>query len=102
MGANLYPNGVKPNVNKQTLIDYERSKNPYLKMMLEEPMITNKMLHRITAETVVVAGSNDVILKRHTQKIANHIKNAKLLILDGETHESYVVRGPHLIHIIKK
>jgi len=102
MGANLYPNGVKPNINRITLVDYERSKNPYLKMMLDEPMITNEMLHRITAETVVCAGSNDVIMKGHTKKIANHIKNSKLIILEGETHESYVVRGPHLVNIITK
>jgi len=100
MGANLYPNGVKAKVNDETKKDYERSGNPYLKMMLDEPMITNKMLHQISVPAVVVAGSNDVIMKRHTKKIANHIKNSKLIILNGETHESYVVRGHHLVDII--
>ncbi len=102
MGANLYPQGVKPSVNRQTLIDYERSKNPYLLMMLEEPMITQRMLHQIVAETVVVAGSNDVIMKRHTEKIARHIKNSTLIIMEGHTHESYVIRGDHLLRLILK
>lgn len=102
MGANLYPSGVKPNVNFDTQKEYERSGNPFLKMMLEEPMITNKMLHQINVPTVVVAGSHDVIMKGHTKKIANHIKDSKLIILKDETHESYVVRGPHLVNIILK
>jgi pimeloyl-ACP methyl ester carboxylesterase len=102
MGANLYPKGVKPKVNDLTEIDYQRSKNPYLKMMLEEPMITNQMLHRIQVPVVVAAGSNDVIMKSHTKKIANHIKHSTLVILEGETHESYVVRGHHLIDLIMK
>lgn len=102
MGANLYPQGVKPSVNRQTLIDYERSKNPYLLMMLEEPMITQHMLHQIVAETVVVAGSNDVIMKRHTEKIARHINNSTLIIMEGHTHESYVIRGDHLLRLILK
>ncbi|MBS3991014.1 MAG: alpha/beta hydrolase [Erysipelothrix sp.] len=102
MGANLYPSGVKPNVNFDTRKDYERTGNPYLKMMLEEPMITNKMLHKINVPTLVVAGSDDVIMKGHTKKIANHIKDSELIILDGETHESYVVRGHHLVDIILK
>jgi pimeloyl-ACP methyl ester carboxylesterase len=102
MGANLYPSGVKPSVNNEAIRDYEQSGNPYLKMMLEEPMITNKMLHRINVPTVVTAGSDDMIMKGHTKKIANHIKGSELIILDGETHESYVVRGSHLVDIILK
>lgn len=100
MGANLYPKGVKPKVNDETEIAYQKTGNPYLKMMLEEPMITSKMLHQIDVPTTVVAGSNDVIMRRHTEKIARHIRHSKLLILEGETHESYVVRGNHLVHII--
>jgi pimeloyl-ACP methyl ester carboxylesterase len=102
MGANLYPKGVKPNVNYLTEIDYQKTKNPYLKMMLEEPMITNQMLHEIHVPVVVAAGSNDVIMKGHTKKIAHHIKQSTLIILEGETHESYVVRGHHLIDLILK
>ncbi len=102
MGANLYPSGVKPKINRLTEIDYERSKNPYLKMMLEEPMITDQMLHDIEVPVVVAAGSDDVIMKRHTEKIARHIKHSTLIILENHTHESYVVRGHHLIDLIMK
>lgn len=102
MGANLYPSGVKPNFNYYARKDYERTGNPNLKMMLEEPMITDKMLHQIIVPSVIVAGSNDVIMKGHTKKIANHIKNSELIILKDETHESYVVRGHHLVDIILK
>jgi pimeloyl-ACP methyl ester carboxylesterase len=102
MGANLYPSGVKPNMNFDIKKEYERTGNLNLKMMLEEPMITDKMLHRINVPTVVVAGSNDIIMKGHTKKIANHIKDSKLIILNNETHESYVLRGHHLVDIILK
>jgi len=100
MGANLYPSGVKPRFNFYAKRDYELSGNPNLKMMLEEPMISDKMLHQINVPTLVVAGSNDIIMKGHTKKIANHIKDSKLIILEGESHESYVVRGDHLVDII--
>ena len=48
------------------------------------------MLGSITAPTLVLAGAKDMILPQETRAIARAIPGARLLILPGEDHGSYV------------
>ena len=64
--------------------------------MLTQPHITQAMLKRIKTPTLVLAGEKDLVTERETRALAAHISGAKLMILPGEGHGSYVVHSDKL------
>ena len=55
-------------------------------MMLNEPHISVDSLKTIKSPVLVMAGENDIILKKHTELIATSIPNSTLYIFKGATH----------------
>lgn len=94
-GGNLNPKGVKRTTQIPIEIGYKIAKRFALKspgakknaemlgLMVNEPNIELNELSKITAPTLVICGKNDMIKKSHTEKIAENIPNAKLLIMNG-------------------
>ena len=95
-GANLDPRGVKRRVQLPIEIGYRiarlfAEKSPdarhsaeLLGLMVNEPHIDPAELSRITAPTLVIAGSRDMIREDHTRLIAASIPGAALTILPGD------------------
>lgn len=100
-GANMNPEGVKSLTGMLFRVENAVKKDPLITLMLSEPDITREMLGKIRASTLVLAGSKDLIREEQTACIADSIPNAKLLILDGETHGSYVVHSEKLGQIVR-
>jgi pimeloyl-ACP methyl ester carboxylesterase len=100
-GANIQPDGVKKRHIIMFRIIYFLTRSRNFKMMLTQPDISEEELGRITVETMVLAGSNDMIAEKHTKQIANAIPQSTLEIIDGETHSSYVVHSEKLYGIIR-
>ena len=50
--------------------------------------------------TVVIAGEHDLVLGRETAKIAMSIPGAKMRIIPGEGHGSYIVHKSRIADII--
>ncbi len=50
-----------------------------------EPNIKPQELQQITAPTLVICGTKDMIKQKHTELIASSLPNAQLKIIDG-TH----------------
>ncbi len=98
--ANLTPDGVASWLRYGVKVAYSITKDPKLKMMLVEPNISKEDLASIKVPTVVIAGSKDLIEEEETRTIAECIPGAKLRILDGESHMSYVTTGSRLADII--
>ena len=92
-GANLTPDGVKPWLKCFIKAMYLVTKDPKMRLMLEEPHITAEDLSFIHARTLILAGSNDAVTESETIQIAEGIPGAVLRILDGETHGSYIVHS---------
>ena len=96
-GANLNPYGLKLPVLLSIQRDWcsaafrslfdERyvHQKELLALMLAEPKIRKKAVRRVSAHTLVIAGSRDMIRNRHTKKIRRNLKNGRLIILEG-TH----------------
>ena len=96
-GANLDPSGVKPSVNEWIEQEYSRTlaeakhdaraklRLEILNLMINDPNIEESQLQRITAPTLVLAGTDDMILPEHTELIASKIPNAELQFIRG-TH----------------
>lgn len=94
-GGNLNPKGVKRSTQIPIEIGYkiarrfaskstDAKKNAeMLGLMVNEPNIEPNELSKITAPTLVICGSSDIIKESHTKEIAENIPNAKLSIIKG-------------------
>lgn len=94
-GGNLNAKGVKRRTQIPIEIGYriarrfvkksrEAEKNAeMLGLMVNEPNIDPRELSKITAPTLVICGTRDMIKESHTKVIANGIPNAELMIIKG-------------------
>jgi len=98
--ANMTPKGVAPWLRTFIKAVYAFNRDPKMYLMLTEPDITAADLAEIRTPTVVIAGSRDVVTEEETYAIAGSIPGAKLRILGGEDHMSYVTQGSRLADII--
>ena len=89
-GANMTPAGIKQPWRTLMRVQNRISPDPKLDLMLTQPHLAGWQLTGITAPTLVLAGEKDLIDETQTRRIARSIPGAKLLILPGETHGSYV------------
>jgi len=99
-GANLTPAGVMAPFRIIAKAAYAVTKDPKMKLMLDEPDISTDKLAQIKVPTVVMAGEKDLVLERETAKIAMSIPGAKLRIIPGEGHGSYIVHKSRIADII--
>ncbi len=93
-GANLFPAGVKPSVQIPIVLGYRtaklfksetaKHKAELLGLMVNEPQIDPGALQTVTAETLVIAGTHDMIREEHTKLIANSLPHAKLVLVEGD------------------
>lgn len=95
-GANLNAKGVKRRVQIPIEIGYRivnlfagKSSNAkanaeMLGLMVNDPNILPKELVKIQAKTLVIAGTKDMIMEKHTRLIANSIPNATCKIIEGD------------------
>jgi pimeloyl-ACP methyl ester carboxylesterase len=100
-GANLHPSGIKISYFRWFRCVYFITRSSKYRLMLTQPNITEEELGKIQAETLVLAGSKDVIDEKHTRYIAQSIPKSTLRILEGDTHSSYIVHSSKLYEIIK-
>lgn len=94
-GANLSAEGVKRTVQIPIEIGYKivrkfadksdsaKSNAEMLGLMVNEPNVAPGELAGIQAKTLVIAGTNDMIKKEHTRRIADGIPSAKLVFIKG-------------------
>ncbi len=94
-GANLNPGGVKRTTQIPIEIGYRiarrfagksdsaRRNAEMLGLMVNDPNIAPGELAGIQAETLVIAGTNDMIRKDHTKLIADSIPKARLVFIKG-------------------
>ena len=89
-GANVSPDGLEDSF-LQPLRFVSSVAGSLTQMILNEPDISEEELASIRIPVLVTAGSHDIIKREHTEMIARSIPNAKLMILEGESHGSYIV-----------
>lgn len=95
-GGNLNPKGIKRSTQIPIEIGYKIAKHfakksqgakknaEMLGLMVNEPNIKPAELSKITAPTLVICGTNDMVKDAHTKEIAGSIKNAKLTLIKGD------------------
>lgn len=95
-GANLDPSGVKRHVQIPVEIGYKIAKAfskksmeakkhaEMLALMVTEPQIKPEKLKSLKMPVLVIAGTRDMIKRRHTELIAESILGSKLVLIDGD------------------
>lgn len=95
-GANLDAGGVKRTVQLPIEIGYRiarkfsgksdraRFNAELLGLMVSDPNVRPEELSKITAKTLVIAGTKDMIKAEHTRLIAQNIPGAELTFLPGD------------------
>lgn len=92
-GANLSPEGLLPSFLEEYSALHTRNPDPLLELMLTEPHIDPAQLETIRIPVLVTAGEHDLILPEETRRIAAHLPNARLVIVPGEDHGSYIANS---------
>ena len=98
--ANMTPEAVALWLRLAVKAIYAVTKDPKMLLMMREPHITAEELATIKVPTTVIAGSKDLINEKETRTIADSIPGAKLRILEGESHVSYVEKGTPFAEMI--
>ena len=101
-GTNITPNGVKLWLRTLVKIIYFFTRDPRMKMVLEEPHITTDQLRDINIKTTVLIGEKDAVTYEENKIIADCIPDAKLKVLPKEGHGSYIVHKTDIADIILK
>lgn len=101
LGINLKPSDFKEENLAYLSAEYEKTKDPLLKLMLEEPNIEFSSLKAINTHTLVVRAEDELFDDALYTEIVNTMPNAQLLIMENHSHDSYVVNSDTLFnHLI--
>ena len=99
-GANMNPQSLSKGFLRFAKAMYFITRSCKWKLMLTEPDISFEALARIVTPTLVLGGGRDIVEEAHTRAIAGAIPGARLRILPGENHGSYVINSPKLYDIV--
>lgn len=95
-GANLDPSGVKRKEQSWIEDAYARAieheqegpeakrKAELLGLMVNDPHIPEEDLAKVTAKTLVIAGTDDMIEEEHTKAIHTGISGSELIFIEGD------------------
>ncbi|MCL2333874.1 MAG: alpha/beta hydrolase [Candidatus Methanoplasma sp.] len=99
-GPNLTPKDVilKERLPMRIVNIFKR--DPKVKMMIEEPNITDEDLMRIKVPVLITVAEKDIITISHAEHIANTVGNGSLIIVPYEDHASYIVHSDRLFPLI--
>lgn len=99
-GANLRPDGIRGSWLWLFKAIYNKTKEPKMRMMLEEPDITAGELADITAPTTVLCGRRDMVKRAHSKEIAHGIANSEFRVIPWSGHGGYIVHSRRIAKII--
>ena len=95
-GANLFNDGCKKAVNKWIEKEYhlalergDKETASLMALMIFEPNLKAEDLKVLKMPVLVIAGTNDMILKNHTKLIAHSIANNTLVFIEGDHFIAY-------------
>lgn len=89
-GTNLSPKGIEASFVEEFTELNRTNPNPLITLMLEEPHIDPESLKAITIPVLVTVGENDLILRSETGTIMENLPNARLVVVEGADHGSYI------------
>lgn len=101
-GVNLKPEDFTEENYDSIMKDYAKTKDPLLKLMLEQPGIELDDIKHVDIPTLVVGAENDLFKPETFCNIAKALPNSRLKIMSGHRHDSYVIGQDILFPYIKE
>ena len=98
-GANIFVKGALVPEFEQGFLA-QPTDEPLLKMMQNEPTMTPQDMQTIQAPSLIISGEHDLILEDHTRLIGENIPDARVKIIPGEDHGSYICNSPKLAALL--
>ena len=92
-GANTNPNTLTFHCRREIKREFKNSQNPLVKMMLDEPNITDSELRTIACPVLMFGGQKDLVAPKEFDHMNKVIEGSTLAILKGEDHGSYVIHS---------
>lgn len=93
---NIYVSGCKKSLLEWVRREYEDAEKrgdektkAMMALMMSDYGVDMKKLKSITRPTLVIAGTDDMILRSHTRDIASHIPSSKLVFIEGDHFIAY-------------
>lgn len=91
LGVNLKPTDFKKSAYNYIVKEYEATKDPLFKMMLEQPNIDMAALKDVAVPTLIIAGEDDLYYKKMFTGMVKALPDAALRVMAGHDHGSYIV-----------
>lgn len=101
LGVNLKPSDFKEDNLAWLTEEFNKTGDPLLKLMLEQPNIELSDLSDITTSTLLIAADDDLFKPELYEQMVEKMPNAELLIMQGHQHDSYVVDRDVLVPHLK-
>ena len=95
-GANTTPDALTFHSRREIKREFKNTQNPLIKMMLDEPNITDNELRTISCPVLLFGGQKDMIASKEFDHMNKVIEGSTLAILKGEDHGSYVIHSMKL------
>lgn len=89
-GTNLSPAGLIPSFLAECRARNEQFPDPLITLMLTEPHIDPEALLQVQIPVLVTVGEHDLILPKETETIVSHLPHARLTVVKGADHGSYI------------
>jgi pimeloyl-ACP methyl ester carboxylesterase len=97
-GANTDPSTIEWTEEELSTMDRD---DPHIRLMLEEPHISEWDLRTIRVPTLVIAGEFDAVKRSDTEFIADKIPHGHMYIIPDADHCSYVEHSVILPRLLK-
>jgi len=99
-GVNLTPKDLKLWFRSMIKIQYTFKRDPMLKLMLDEPNISEEELRKIKIPVLITVAEKDIVTVSHAKFIADTIHNGRLIVVPKEDHGSYIIHSEKLFPLI--
>jgi pimeloyl-ACP methyl ester carboxylesterase len=97
LGVNLKPEDFTEESYRFVKDTYEATKDPWFKLMLEEPHIELDAVRGVKTPVLLIAAEHDIYKPETFTNLVAALPDATLKIIDGHEHNSYIV-GQDLLH----
>lgn len=105
LGVNLKPTDFKEKIYNAIKERYEQDKDPLDGLMLEQPDIELSEVKNVEVPVLVVAAEKELYKPETYQNLVQALPSAKLKIMDGHMHETYIehqdILYPDLLEFFK-
>jgi pimeloyl-ACP methyl ester carboxylesterase len=99
-GVNLTPKDLKLRFRAMVRTQHIFKRDPMIKLMLDEPNITDEDLQKIKIPVLITVAEKDIISVSHAETVAKKISAGSLLIVPKEDHGSYIIHSEKLFPLI--